>query len=81
MNFCADHSGANEPGPAHQQTDCKTMSSDKPKKRPLSPVRKEQNRREFIRTSLLAGGTLVAALAGYIPIAAAAPIACARQAL
>ena len=45
------------------------MSSDKPKKRPLSPVRKEQNRREFIRTSLLAGGTLVAALAGYIPIA------------
>ncbi|MCB1792492.1 MAG: 4Fe-4S binding protein [Gammaproteobacteria bacterium] len=41
----------------------------KPKKPPLSPARKEQNRREFIRTSLLAGGTLIAALAGYVPIA------------
>lgn len=45
------------------------MSTDKPKKRPLSPVRKEQNRREFIRTTVLAGGTLIAALAGYVPIA------------
>ncbi len=45
------------------------MSSDKPNKPPLSPVRREQNRREFIRTTVLAGGTLVAALAGYVPIA------------
>jgi ferredoxin-type protein NapG len=45
------------------------MTSDKPKKLPLSPVRREQNRREFIRTGLLAGGTLIAALAGFVPIA------------
>lgn len=45
------------------------MNSDKPKKPPLSPARREQNRREFIRTTLLAGGTLVAALAGYVPVA------------
>jgi ferredoxin-type protein NapG len=45
------------------------MSTEKPAKRPVSPVRREQNRREFIRTALLAGGTMVAALAGYIPLA------------
>jgi len=45
------------------------MSTDKPKKQPLSPVRREQNRREFIRTGVLAGGTLIAALAGFVPIA------------
>ncbi len=45
------------------------MSADKPKKRPLSPIKREQSRREFIRTSALAGGTLIAALAGYIPLA------------
>jgi ferredoxin-type protein NapG len=45
------------------------MSSDKRDKRPLSPTRRAQNRREFIRTTLLAGGTLIAALAGYIPLA------------
>lgn len=45
------------------------MSSNKPEKRPLSPTRRAQNRREFIRSTLLAGGTLIAALAGYIPLA------------
>lgn len=45
------------------------MSDKKPKKPPLSPVRREQSRREFIRTAVLTGGTLIAALAGYIPLA------------
>ena len=45
------------------------MSTDKPKKPPLSPVRREQNRREFIRSGVLVGGTLIAALAGFVPIA------------
>ena len=45
------------------------MSTEKPKKRPLSPVRRQQNRREFIRTGVLAGGTLIAAMAGFVPIA------------
>ena len=45
------------------------MSTDKPKRRPLSPVRRQQNRREFIRTGMLAGGTLIAAMAGFVPIA------------
>lgn len=46
------------------------MSRDKPhKKPPLSPKRREQNRREFIRTAVLGGGTLAAMLAGYIPVA------------
>ena len=44
------------------------MSKDKPKKPRLTPKRREQNRREFIRTSMLAGGTLVAALAGFVPL-------------
>ena len=45
------------------------MSADKRKKPPLSPKRREQNRREFLRTTALAGGTLIAMLAGYVPIA------------
>ena len=45
------------------------MTTEKPKKPPLSPKRREQNRREFIRTTVLAGGTLIAALAGFVPIA------------
>ncbi|MGB5670042.1 MAG: 4Fe-4S binding protein, partial [Sedimenticolaceae bacterium] len=45
------------------------MSTEKRGKRPLSPVRQEQNRREFIRTTILAGGTMIAALAGYFPLA------------
>lgn len=44
------------------------MTDDKSTKRPLSPVRREQNRREFLRTGALAGGTLVAALLGYVPL-------------
>lgn len=45
------------------------MSTNKPKKPLLSARRRQQNRREFIRTTILAGGTLVAALAGFIPMA------------
>ncbi|MEZ5585447.1 MAG: 4Fe-4S dicluster domain-containing protein [Sedimenticolaceae bacterium] len=45
------------------------MSTDKPKKPPLSPARRQQNRREFIRSGVLVGGTLIAALAGFVPIA------------
>ena len=45
------------------------MKSDKPKKPPLSPKRREQNRREFIRTAILAGGTLIASLAEFAPVA------------
>ena len=45
------------------------MSTEKRAKSPLSPIRKEQNRREFIRTAILAGGTMMAALAGYFPLA------------
>lgn len=45
------------------------MSSEKPKKPPLSAKKKQQNRREFIRSAALAGGTLVVALAGFVPIA------------
>ncbi len=39
--------------------------------RPASktPVRRQQSRREFLRSTALAGGTLVLALAGYIPVA------------
>ena len=44
------------------------MSNDRPRKPPLSPKRREQSRREFLRTTLLAGGTLSAALAGYVPV-------------
>ena len=42
---------------------------DKTAKPPLSPKKREQNRREFIRSGLLVGGTLVAALAGFVPVA------------
>lgn len=45
------------------------MTANKPNRPPVSAKRREQNRREFIRSSLLAGGTLVAALAGFVPIA------------
>ena len=45
------------------------MGDTRPKKQPLTPKRKAQSRREFLRTTALAGGTLVAALLGYVPIA------------
>ena len=45
------------------------MSADKPTKPTLTPRRREQNRREFLRTAALAGGTLVAMLAGFVPVA------------
>jgi ferredoxin-type protein NapG len=44
------------------------MPTDKPKKPPLTPIRKAQSRRQFMRTAMLAGGTLIAALAGFVPI-------------
>ena len=45
------------------------MGTEKPKKPPVSAKKREQNRREFIRTTVLAGGTLIAALAGFVPVA------------
>jgi ferredoxin-type protein NapG len=45
------------------------MSTEKSRKRPLSPMRRAQSRREFIRTTVLAGSTLLVALAGYVPLA------------
>lgn len=44
------------------------MSPQKPKKPPISKKKREQNRREFLRTTALAGGTLIAMLAGYVPL-------------
>lgn len=44
------------------------MSTEKAKKT-QTPARRQQNRREFLRTTALAGGTLLAALAGFVPIA------------
>jgi len=45
------------------------MRKEKPNKPPQSQKRRERNRREFLRTAVLGGGTLLAMLAGYIPIA------------
>ena len=50
------------------------MSEEKPKKRKVGPRKREQSRREFIRTGMLAGGTLILALAGYLPIASGAKL-------
>ncbi len=43
-------------------------SKGKPRKLPLSPKRREQNRREFIRTSVLAAGVTGVSLLGFIPV-------------
>ncbi len=43
--------------------------SEKTPKKAATPVRQQQSRREFLRSTGLAGGTLLLALAGYIPIA------------
>ncbi|MCC7280717.1 MAG: twin-arginine translocation signal domain-containing protein, partial [Chromatiaceae bacterium] len=49
------------------------MSSEQKRATPsrpaLSPKRREQNRREFIRTSILGVGVLGATLAGLLPLA------------
>ena len=50
------------------------MSEEKPKKRKVGPRKREQSRREFIRTGMLAGGTLILALAGYLPVASSAKL-------
>jgi ferredoxin-type protein NapG len=45
------------------------MANETPKPKPpaLSPVRREQNRREFLRTAALAAGVVSAALLGLLP--------------
>ncbi len=40
-------------------------------KRPPAPVRKQANRRRFIRSAFLIGGVLALALLGYVPVATA----------
>lgn len=46
-----------------------TESSGSPPKKPaVSAVRREQNRREFLRTAGLAAGVITAALAGLLPV-------------
>lgn len=38
-------------------------------KRPVAPVRKQANRRKFIRSVILAGGVVGLAMLGYVPVA------------
>lgn len=45
------------------------MDTDDDTKRAPAPRRRGQSRREFIRSGMLAGGTLLLALAGYVPVA------------
>ncbi len=52
-------------------TDTKKTRAKRP---PVSARRREQNRREFIRTSLLAAGMTVAALAGFAPVLSGASV-------
>ena len=44
------------------------QSGDKKVKKPVSHKRREQNRREFLRTSLLTVGVVGASLLGYLPV-------------
>jgi ferredoxin-type protein NapG len=48
--------------------------TSKGRRPPLSAKRREQNRREFIRTSLLAAGVTAAALAGFAPVLSGASV-------
>jgi ferredoxin-type protein NapG len=45
------------------------MSTDQRNTPPKTPVRREQGRRAFLRSTALAAGTLIAALAGFVPVA------------
>jgi ferredoxin-type protein NapG len=45
------------------------MSEADTKTKPKGSRKREQSRREFLRSGVLAGGTLLLALAGYVPIA------------
>ena len=47
----------------------KTRKKSKPGKLPLSPKRRAQNRREFIRTSVMAAGVVGFSLLGFLPLA------------
>ncbi|MCG7895359.1 MAG: 4Fe-4S ferredoxin [gamma proteobacterium symbiont of Stewartia floridana] len=40
----------------------------KRKKRPMTPKRKEQSRREFLRSSVLAAGMIGVSMLGYVPV-------------
>ncbi|MBW9259818.1 MAG: 4Fe-4S binding protein [Candidatus Thiodiazotropha sp. (ex. Lucinisca nassula)] len=41
---------------------------EKRKKRPMTPKRKEQSRREFLRSSVLAAGMIGVSMLGYVPV-------------
>ncbi|MEA3273848.1 MAG: 4Fe-4S dicluster domain-containing protein [Pseudomonadota bacterium] len=42
--------------------------SNKPKKKPVSPRRREQSRREFLRSAALSAGVVTASLLGFLPV-------------
>ena len=47
----------------------KPQQKTRPKRPPATPKRREQSRRQFLRTSILAAGFVTASLAGLIPLA------------
>ena len=44
------------------------IAGKQPKKQPQSPKRREQSRREFLRTTALTVGVVSASLLGFIPV-------------